>query len=517
MVIIVSLIIILISSHRSAAQPFQTYSAASSLNETNKSAKSVNCSNKTAVGSNNISDDNEAFNNTAQTSSQGLASSTGLKIGGNPFKVAVNPNTNTIYVIDKFSKRISFIDGNTDRRIGTTYVTNIKPVTLGFNRSNITDFRSDIEINTQSNLAYVITTDSSIVSAIDSSDGNLVTSSIVKGMPFDLSINQGRIYVITDQEINPNAFNGAIYEINEYFNRIEGHSIPVSDDFLAAIKVASSADESIVYVIGGVTQRLYVYNNIPDSKPIANFSIPTHGYLYDLAVNPNTDTVYITDRSDTDIVYAVNITSHNITELHVGGAQGTTGVVVNPKTNMVYVGNPGCRTVSVINGTSNSFVTNIPVDIEPRGLDINPNTNMVYVANWLSGTISVIDGVKNKLTTVSRFNVNPPNAGFIECNGNKISSNYSRYYIDTSLECEAKANDGFTFSSWSGDYLPSSNLNTPLTTFKVSKYGTLSANFIQSSTVSIPPEFWTPLYGLIPGFFIPSIISWLNGRMGSSH
>jgi hypothetical protein len=162
--------------------------------------------------------------------------------------------------------------------------------------------------------------------------------------------------------------------------------------------------------------------------------------------------------------------------------------------------------------TSNTFVNNIPVGIEPRGLDINPNTNMVYVANWLSGTISVIDGTKNKLTTVSRFNVSPPNAGLIECNGNKISSNYSRYNIDTPLECEAKANDGFTFSSWSGDYLPSSNLNTPTTTFKVSKYGTLSANFIQSSTVSVPPEFWTPLYGLIPGFFIPSIISWLNGR-----
>ena len=134
---------------------------------------------------------------------------------------------------------------------------------------------------------------------------------------------------------------------------------------MGAIKVASNADVSRIYAIGSLKQRLYVYDNIPDSKPIANFSIPSRGYLYDLAVNPNTSTVYITDRSDTDIVYAVNIASGNMTELHVGGTQGTTGVVVNPKTNMVYIGNPGCRTVSVINGTSNTFVTNIPVGIEP--------------------------------------------------------------------------------------------------------------------------------------------------------
>ena len=30
--------------------------------------------------------------------------------------------------------------------------------------------------------------------------------------------------------------------------------------------------------------------------------------------------------------------------------------------------------------------------------------------------------------------------------------------------------------------------------------------------ITIPPAFWAPLYGIIPGFFIPSIIHWLNHR-----
>jgi hypothetical protein len=40
----------------------------------------------------------------------------------------------------------------------------------------------------------------------------------------------------------------------------------------------------------------------------------------------------------------------------------------------------------------------------------------------------------------------------------------------------------------------------------------IKVNFIIPSQISIPTEFWAPLYGLIPGFFVPSIISYLNGR-----
>lgn len=56
-----------------------------------------------------------------------------------------------------------------------------------------------------------------------------------------------------------------------------------------------------------------------------------------------------------------------------------------------------------------------------------------------------------------------------------------------------------------------SNINkTPFANVTVSKFGTLTANFINQTPIS--PEFWTPIYGLIPGFFIPSIISWIIGK-----
>lgn len=48
--------------------------------------------------------------------------------------------------------------------------------------------------------------------------------------------------------------------------------------------------------------------------------------------------------------------------------------------------------------------------------------------------------------------------------------------------------------------------------FPVTRYGKLTASFIQQTPITIPPAFWAPLYGIIPGFFIPSIILWLNNR-----
>jgi hypothetical protein len=54
---------------------------------------------------------------------------------------------------------------------------------------------------------------------------------------------------------------------------------------------------------------------------------------------------------------------------------------------------------------------------------------------------------------------------------------------------------------------------------EISKYGTLSANFILSNPVSIPPEFWTPIYGIIPAIivstFIPSLLQHNKGKKES--
>jgi YVTN family beta-propeller protein len=142
---------------------------------------------------------------------------------------------------------------------------------------------------------------------------------------------------------------------------------------------------------------------------------------------------------------------------------------------------------------------------------------MVYVANMFSGTVSAINGTTNNVTAVVRINIHPSNSGYIECNHKILQQNFTRYDVGTKIVCKATAYNGFEFSSWSGDLAPytllneSSNMKSNATIgLEVLKYGTLDANFVSSTPVSIPTEFWAPLYGIIPAViastFIPSIL-----------
>ncbi len=69
--------------------------------------------------------------------------------------------------------------------------------------------------------------------------------------------------------------------------------------------------------------------------------------------------------------------------------------MINENTNTIYISNPGSDSVSVINGTSNTKIKNIPVGPSPDRLAIDENINIIYVANSGSDTISIIFGKNN--------------------------------------------------------------------------------------------------------------------------
>lgn len=85
-------------------------------------------------------------------------------------------------------------------------------------------------------------------------------------------------------------------------------------------------------------------------------------------------------------------------------ARGKPGfVVVNPDTGLVYVGNIGSNSVSVINASTNSVVAGITVGAYPASMAVDPTTDRIYVANEQSSTLSVIDGASN--TVIDTVNV----------------------------------------------------------------------------------------------------------------
>ena len=70
----------------------------------------------------------------------------------------------------------------------------------------------------------------------------------------------------------------------------------------------------------------------------------------------------------------------------------------------------GSNTVSVINGTTNTVVANIPVGLGPNGIAYNQNNGDVYVANSVNDTISIVDGLENTvIRTIPLGNNNNPN------------------------------------------------------------------------------------------------------------
>lgn len=101
-------------------------------------------------------------------------------------------------------------------------------------------------------------------------------------------------------------------------------------------------------------------------------------------------------------------------------------VVVNPNTNMIYVGNAGSNTVSVVDGSTNTILTNVTVGFTPVALAIDTNAKMVYVANINSNTVSVINATTNTVVaTIPVSGVSPTGIG--------VDSNLKKVYVANAI------------------------------------------------------------------------------------
>jgi YVTN family beta-propeller protein len=72
-----------------------------------------------------------------------------------------------------------------------------------------------------------------------------------------------------------------------------------------------------------------------------------------------------------------------------------------------YITNSGSNTVSIIDTTTNTVTTTVPVGIDPCGVAVTPNGQSVYVANTGSNNVSVIDTATNQVTATVPVGINP--------------------------------------------------------------------------------------------------------------
>lgn len=169
-------------------------------------------------------------------------------------------------------------------------------------------------------------------------------------------------------------------------------------------------NENTVSVLNGAACTLTYRAGCREAAPTTSVGFAPSG----VAVNPSTQTVYVTNRGDNNLSV---ISADACNGTHVNGCVGVwptvaTGVgpqtvAVDQATDTVYTANTGPNddgsgtTVSVIDGaTCNSHDTSgcgrAPATVfiggPPEALVVNQATNTIYVGNGETNTLSMIDG-----------------------------------------------------------------------------------------------------------------------------
>jgi len=467
----------------------------------------------TNLGSNTVSKINSNTGNVTnirfETSPNGTSPNGISPNGTSPNRIAINPETNKIYVANSGSNTVSVIDGY-DNKI------NYIPVKR---------YPTGIAINPETNKIYVANSGSNTVSVIDANNNNKLYDIAVGKYPSGVAAGtlKGNIYVINYHSNTVSTINGS--SDKKVSNDISVGKNPYDIEVSPRDKIyVANHDDGTVSVING-------RNNTELGK-----DIPVGKGPYYIAINSNTDKIYVANHDDGTVSVIDGITDKKETpDIPVG--KDPSYMTINLYTNKIYVTNSGSNTVSVIDGHNNHKLHDIPVGPDPTVISINPYKNVIYVVNSGSNTVSVIDGSADKVSAGVIFNIEPANSGDIWCNNKEYPTNVY-LYVANGTKCIARPDKDFEFSNWienlghnstvplSRSVISDSPLNSFLSTlgmkpndtsatFDVNRFGIFAANF-KSVPPPIPLQYWIPLYGLIGstiiGWSLPTIIGSIRAR-----
>jgi len=313
---------------------------------------------------------------------------TTIPVPGTAFGVAVDPATNTVYTTDE-SNDVSVISGSTDS------VTRVLPVG---------DDPQGIAVDPVTDTIYAVNYGSSNVSVINGSSGEVVGTVTIGGGtsgPVGIAVDPvtDRIYV----GVVNGGLGGNVVVIDGATNSVvDTIPTPGFGEGLGSVSLAANSLNDSVYVQDdGITDEGCTPPG-SSCSPLFVISAPTNtvtgsvslgpddsgNYPFKAAVDPATDTIYVTDPA-TSSTYVINGTTDTVTATIPDGASPV-GVAVDPRTNTVYVSDVSDNVVYTISGSSHEVTSTIPVGHGPAGIAVDPVTDCVYVANSEDSTVSVI-------------------------------------------------------------------------------------------------------------------------------
>jgi DNA-binding beta-propeller fold protein YncE len=357
---------------------------------------------------------------------------TTIPIAGVPSYEAVNPTTNTIYVSGSneagTNSTVSVIDGATNTVTATI-------VAGGY--CAVCGSQGAIAVDPQTNRVYVAVERTQLYSAcgcLTGAGGTLVvidgsTNKIIDSINVISSPIPGLIDSIADVAVDPNS-NAVYVATSDGLVVVNGSTDAIATTVLPNLQLSDIAVNPVtdtVYVTGFttvgymetsdiVTQWVYVLDGATNAL-ITSISFgspahqPTEAYV---TVDPVTDTVYVA--LPPDFGYAA-INGETGTATVVSQSFETTGLTVDPATNELYVTPFNANDdlfLYVLNGSTGTFLQTLPITSEVQHIAVDPATNALYLAG------------------VNPNGVNPPDTGTVTVvSGGSSSSSASQLTVNT--------------------------------------------------------------------------------------
>ncbi|MDD5529525.1 MAG: T9SS type A sorting domain-containing protein [bacterium] len=228
---------------------------------------------------------------------------------------------------------------------------------------------------------------------------------------FISTIGSAQIEIIDTIRIAPKAGNGirpTAVALNPNTNKAyivnyETNNVSVIDVLSnSVISVIPNIWEGYSIAINNSNNRIYVLGNdgvsIIDGNSdtlLTTISLPDPEQVIEdwrsIAVNPNTNRIYLTDGYGSVCVID-GITNSFIKKISTGDEEDAIeGIVVDLKVNKIYVTSCNTNEVFVIDALTDSLMDTINVGKRPIGVTVSPSTGYVYVSNYDTTTISVIN------------------------------------------------------------------------------------------------------------------------------
>jgi YVTN family beta-propeller protein len=161
-----------------------------------------------------------------------------------------------------------------------------------------------------------------------------------------------------------------------------------------------------------------------ESNPVDG--IVVNSFPVDLAINPVTDRLYVTNQFSHTVSVVDTETDQVVDTIPVGLVPY--GIGIDPIANRIYVTNIDSDTVSVIDGATDKVVGEIGSVSNPVGVTVNSLRSMVYVTNFDENTISMIDTVKGTVTKNVTVGISPFDIGVY-----RLDRNNDFLYVTNSL------------------------------------------------------------------------------------